>query len=227
MPSLPLDKYFKNSYQKLKHNFSIIIFSFLLPLIVFTILTLNVIFLKNSTFSWDISILLTIHNISQKFWDEFVPILTNFGGFKFILFFLTPIIVLFLSQIKRRLLIYLIVSIFSSAIVNFIIKILIHRSRPHLWESSYSFPSDYSFPSGHAMGSITLALTLLIIFWGSRWTIFFVILAGIYVISIGWTRLYLGVHFPSDILGGWLLGIAWTSLITLLLNPRQSEKNTN
>jgi undecaprenyl-diphosphatase len=134
---------------------------------------------------------------------------------------------LFLFNTKKRLLTYLIVTIFSSAIVNSIIKILVRRSRPHLWESSYPFPSDFSFPSGHAMGSMTLALTLVVIFWGSRYQFLLWILAAIYVISIAWTRLYLGVHYPSDILGGWLLGIAWTTLITLLLKPHKFENYTN
>jgi len=73
------------------------------------------------------------------------------------------------------------------------------------------------------MGSITFALTFLVIFWGSRYLNLLAILALFYVGLIAWTRLYLGVHYPSDIIGGWLLGIAWTTLVTLLLNPRSSD----
>jgi len=46
-------------------------------------------------------------------------------------------------------------------------------------------------------------------------------LGGLFVMVIAWTRLYLGVHFPSDILGGWFLAITWSILSSLLLNIHQ------
>lgn len=186
-------------------------------LIIFSALALQINYLHGE-FSWDKKILLAIHNTSNSFLDNLTSVLTDFGRFKLIVLFTILISFLLFFYNKKRLLTYLITSIFTSAIVNFIIKILFHRPRPNLWESSYPLPSDFSFPSGHAMGSMTLALTLLVVCWGSRYQILLWILATIYVILIAWTRLYLGVHYPSDILGGWLLGIAWTTLITLLLN---------
>lgn len=217
------------SYLTLNHKITkrkFFLFIKIFCLIIFSALALQISYLHGE-FSWDKNILLTIHNTSNSFSDNFTSILTNFGGFKLILLFTTPIGLLLFFYNKKRLLTYLITSIFTSAVVNFIIKIFFHRPRPNLWESSYPLPSDFSFPSGHAMASMTLALTLVVIFWGSRYQFLLWILAGIYVISIAWTRLYLGVHYPSDILGGWLLGIAWTTLITLLLKPHKFENYTN
>lgn len=216
-------------YLTLNHKITkrkILLFIKVFCLIIFSALALQISYLHDE-FSWDKKILLTIHNTSNYFLDNFTSILTNFGGFKLILLFTISIGFLLFFYHKKRLLTYLITSILTSAVVNFIIKIFFHRPRPNLWESSYPLPSDFSFPSGHAMGSMTLALTLVVIFWGSRYQFLLWILAAIYIISIAWTRLYLGVHYPSDILGGWLLGIAWTTLITLLLNPRKFENNTN
>ncbi|MGI0479786.1 phosphatase PAP2 family protein [Geminocystis sp. CENA526] len=227
MSELTVNKYLEKTYQRFKRHHQLILWAVLLPLVTFSILTFNILSLEDSGFSWDISLLLTIHQTFRESFYSLASFSTNLGGFKVILLFLSPIILLLFSQTKRRLLTYLIVTIFSSAIVNLIIKIIIHRSRPQLWQSDYPFPSDFSFPSGHAMGSITLALALLVVFWGSRYQFLLWILAGIYVGSIAWTRLYLGVHFPSDIIGGWLLGIAWTALMTFLFNLPQSNKNTN
>lgn len=195
-------------------------------LVIFTGLALQISYLHGE-FLWDKAILLTIHKNSQPFLDNFASILTNFGRLKLILLLIIPVIFLLLWHRKKRLLTYLITSIITSAIINYSIKIFFHRPRPDLWESNYPLPSDFSFPSGHAMGSMNLALTLLVIFWGNRYQPLLCILAGIYVISIAWTRLYLGVHYPSDILGGWLLAIAWTTLITLLFNLPKSENNIN
>lgn len=227
MQNITLNQYITTIYQKFLHHHQTIIWVFLLPLVAFLILALNVISLKDNNFSWDILILSNIHKNSQPFLDNFASVLTNFGGFRLILLLITPIILLLLFLRKKGSLTYLTISIFSSAIINFIIKIIFHRPRPHLWESGYPFPSDFSFPSGHAMGSMSLALTLLVIFWDSFKNPLILILAGIYVISIAWTRLYLGVHFPSDILGGWLLAIAWTTLVTFLFNLPKNNKNTN
>lgn len=195
-------------------------------LILFTFLALEINYL-NIEFPWDKQILNFIHSNSNLFLDNLASFLTNFGGIKYILAFSFSLSLLLLYQGQKRLFIYLITTILSSAIVNFGIKFLFHRSRPNLWESSYPFPSDFSFPSGHAMGSIAFALTILVIFWGSRYLNFIAILALAYVGSIAWTRLYLGVHYPSDIMGGWLLGIAWTAFMTFLFNLPQSNKNTN
>ncbi|MBL1208957.1 phosphatase PAP2 family protein [Geminocystis sp. GBBB08] len=198
-------------------------------LILFTFLALEINYL-NIEFPWDKQILHFIHSQSSIFLDNFASVATNFGGIKYILSFSFLLCLWLFYQGQKSLLGYLITSILSSAIVNFGIKLLFQRPRPNLWESSYPLPSDFSFPSGHAMGSITFALTLLVIFWGSRYLNFIAILALLYVGLIAWTRLYLGVHYPSDIIGGWLLGIAWTTLVTLLLNPRSShslnEQNT-
>jgi undecaprenyl-diphosphatase len=191
-------------------------------LILFAFLALEINYL-NIEFFWDKQILHFIHSTSNTFLDNVASIATNFGGIKYIITFSFLLSLYLFYQGKKRLFIYLITSILSSSIVNFAIKLLFQRPRPNLWESSYPLPSDFSFPSGHAMGSITFALTLLIIFWGSRYLNLLAILALLYVGLIAWTRLYLGVHYPSDIIGGWLLGIAWTSLVTLLLNPRSSD----
>lgn len=227
MSELTINKYFEKTYQRFKQYHQLVLWLILLPLIIFTILTFKIISLKNSGFSWDISLLLMIHETFGESFNSWASFLTNLGGLKIILLFLSPIILLLFYQGQKRLFIYLITTILSSAIVNSLIKILFQRPRPQLWHSDYPFPADFSFPSGHAMGSINVALTILVIFWGSRYFNFIAILALVYVGSIAWTRLYLGVHYPSDIMGGWLLGIAWTAFMTFLFNLPQSNKNTN
>lgn len=226
MLNINFHKYIKSTYKKFEGNHHKIIWGFLLPLVTFNILTFNIVSLKTNNFFLDILILSNINKTSQPFLDSFAFFFTNFGGIRFILLLIISAIILFLSTIKKKLLAYFIINILTSIIINYIIKILIHRPRPRLWESDYPLPSDFSFPSGHAMVSMTLALTILIVFWNSRNILLLSILAGIYVISIAWTRLYLGVHFPSDILGGWLLAIALTTLITLLFNLPKKNKNT-
>lgn len=170
------------------------------------------------SFSWDKSLLLRVHAIASPPLDWFVPLLTKLGVFWGVFPVMLVVSPILFRQQRWRSLIYLITTIAGSWIVCLTAKTLLHRERPHLWDDVF-LPSDYSFPSGHAMSSMTLALALVILTWGSRWCQW-VLLAGIgYVLAIGWTRLYLGVHFPSDVLAGWLAAIAWTVGVSLLINP--------
>jgi undecaprenyl-diphosphatase len=190
---------------------------------MFSILALKVGEAKKG-FSWDIFILLEIHGTAQPLLDQISKILTQLGNFQGLIGLLIPIIVLLIYQKKWQQLSYLILTILGKEFLSTNTKILFHRIRPHLWESLYPRPEDFSFPSGHAMGSMTLVMALLILTWGTRWSLLLGIFGGLFVLIIAWTRLYLGVHFPSDILGGWLIAIPWTIGLSFFFHLRQSKK---
>lgn len=112
--------------------------------------------------------------------------------------------------------------------IGILSKLLWHRARPHFWESFYAYPKDFSFPSGHAIASMTLVMALLLLTWSTRWRWLVLTLGGLFVVGIGWTRLYLGVHYPSDVLAGWMLAIAWVTGVRLfltLLSGQDSSEN--
>lgn len=92
--------------------------------------------------------------------------------------------------------------------LNIVTKAMFHRVRPALWESPLP-EGDYSFPSGHAMLSMALATALVFLAWPTRlrWPV--LVCAVPAVIGVGLSRLYLGVHFPSDIVAGWCASLIW------------------
>lgn len=100
-------------------------------------------------------------------------------------------------------------AVVGSALLNLGAKPLFARERPSLWQS-IAPESNYSFPSGHAMGSMTLACVLVLLCWRTRlrWPV--VAAMGAFVGLVGLSRIYLGVHYPSDILAGWAAAIAWS-----------------
>lgn len=96
----------------------------------------------------------------------------------------------------------------GSALLNLSAKQFFARERPTLWES-ISPEDTFSFPSGHAMGSMTLAVVLVLLAWPTRWRWPVLAAMAVFVPMVGLSRVYLGVHYPSDILAGWAAACAW------------------
>ena len=118
------------------------------------------------------------------------------------------------------------VTILSGWVVNTLIKALVGRPRPtivsHLAEASgSSFPSGHSFNSAVVYMGIALALAALSARRGVRWSL----IAGAAALTalIALSRVWLGVHYPSDVLAGWLGGMAWAlTASALLYRPAKS-----
>jgi undecaprenyl-diphosphatase len=100
-----------------------------------------------------------------------------------------------------------------------LLKELFGRVRPPFEDGGARYES-LSYPSGHSSGIATLVVVALILAWprlsaaGRRAA---VALGAVLVVVVGLTRMWLGVHFLSDVVGGWALGLAWTLLTALLL----------
>lgn len=100
----------------------------------------------------------------------------------------------------------------SGSIAVAIAKALIGRARPALTDHLVEV-SSASFPSGHAANSaiiyLTIALLTVQIVEEQRARRYILIVAGLLVIAIGFSRVYLGVHWPSDVIAGWSFGTLW------------------
>jgi undecaprenyl-diphosphatase len=101
------------------------------------------------------------------------------------------------------------IAVAGSALLNVLAKHVYARPRPDLW-LSIAPETTYSFPSGHAMGSMTLGAVAILLAWRTRWRWPVAAVAAVFVLLVGLSRVYLGVHYPSDILAGWAVACGWT-----------------
>lgn len=112
-----------------------------------------------------------------------------------------------------------VVVVIGGSLVDTLVKVLVARPRPHLFHQPIQ-AGGYSFPSGHSVGATTLLLLVSFLTWHvshsrgltAAVTVVCVVLAGL----IGLSRVVLGVHWPSDVVGGFALGSAWLAAMVLL-----------
>ena len=106
--------------------------------------------------------------------------------------------------------------------LNLLVKLLFARPRPALW-ISLKPAFYYSFPSGHAMGAAAVATAVGLLLWQHRGYWLAWVLGLLFVLGVGWSRVYLGVHYPSDVLAGWTGSVGWVAALHILFSPAFHE----
>jgi len=157
--------------------------------------------------------------------DQVIPWVTHLGShFAVVLFIVLSWILTRQKKVLGRL--FLLYGIQSGVLYG--LKYLIQRQRPLFFlemaaQKLSEGPGeilDPSFPSGHALYAFMMAT--LLTNWFPRYRIIFFLLAGF----VGWTRIYLGVHFPTDVVVGGLLGYGITKLFLHRASPTL-DRTTN
>ena len=127
---------------------------------------------------------------------------------------------------RQRLALFLVVTAIGGGLVDSAVKIIVNRPRP-IVEQPLAHAFGKSFPSGHAMSSTVTYGALLLVFlpivpraW--RWVA--ITFTMLLVLAIGASRLLLGVHFVSDVRGGYALGLAWLCGCAGLFNLWREER---
>jgi undecaprenyl-diphosphatase len=175
----------------------------------FTELTDEVI--EGESRAFDRAVLLWINKTFADRLDGPMLIVTALGDYWVVLPLLAVAVTFFYLKGWRLSAMLLLVSTAGSAVLTNVLKSVFERARPELFESGYH-ASFYSFPSGHATvavgfyGMLTVVLAYRL-HGRARWA---VAISGLLVVLlIGFSRLYLGVHYPTDIVAGYLAALLW------------------
>lgn len=173
-------------------------------------------------FSFDNVVRKFVNNIVDDNLTLIFKIVTNYGDFYLPI---AIIVCIFLIK-KNKLYSYLLASGYTlSGIIAFVFKMSISRPRP--LEALIKIPSSFSFPSGHTFTSIvfyTFLCYLLTIKSGKMKKIFFYIFFIVLALIISISRIYLGVHYFSDVLGGVILAIPCVLMLINIVEKKFKEK---
>ncbi|MDP8950844.1 MAG: phosphatase PAP2 family protein [Actinomycetota bacterium] len=175
------------------------------------------VFVEDETRRFDKAVLLWIHDHSPGWFYEPMLFVTALGYYWVVLPLSGLATYAFYRVGFKVSAALLLTSVAGGLVLTTVLKSVFQRARPELFDSSYT-GSLYSFPSAHATVAVGFYGTLALLvawrlkgFW--RWT---VISAGAaLVLLIGFSRLYLGVHYPTDIIAGYLAAPLWVGTIGL------------
>jgi membrane-associated phospholipid phosphatase len=178
------------------------------PLVVFGALAEDV--WDGGGLAWDAPILHWAHGQATPGRDAVMEFISAIGYAYGVIPLVFVIFFALLVARRRGNALFFAVALGGTGAMNQGAKLFFRRDRPDLWLSPDPAPEHtYSFPSGHAMGSMALVAALAVLAWPTRWRWWAIKQGGVFTLLVGFSRVYLGVHFPSDVVAGWAASLAW------------------
>jgi undecaprenyl-diphosphatase len=164
--------------------------------------------------------------LGPRWLEEFGRDVTALGGMGILGFFaLLTVGYLFLDR-KPHAALFVLVAVFGGMLLSTVLKEVVDRPRPDLVPHGQHVYTK-SFPSGHSMLSavtyLTLGALLARLQKRRRLKLYLLLLAVFLSLAIGMSRVYLGVHWPTDVLAGWSAGAAWAVLCWVIARALQQR----
>ncbi len=159
----------------------------------------------------------------SDFATPIAKIITNFGG---AIFLIAITVILFILIKNKKIGVAITTNLVLVALLNQLLKNILQRPRPT--EYRIIQETGYSFPSGHSMASMAFYGYLIYLIYkyvenkNIKWIL--ITLLSILICSIGISRIYLGVHYTSDVLGGFLISISYLVIYISAINKFLLDK---
>ncbi|TWT09189.1 phosphatase PAP2 family protein [Planomicrobium sp. CPCC 101079] len=186
--------------------------------------------LENELKSFDGAVISFFRSIENPALDKGYIVITELGS----VWFLTTLSVITLSLLWLKAkdkwgILFFIIAVGGGALLSVLLKNLYERGRPSINEEIDAI--GFSFPSGHSMGSLIFYGFIAYFIVRSRlkkgMKILSLIILGVLVVLIGTSRIYLGAHFPSDVVAGYSAGTIWLILCLLALEWVQWQSGSH
>ena len=197
----------------------LLLVSVLIPFIVFEELARDV-RASGPGQSWDVPALQAIHRHATPAQDRIALwVSTAFSGWG-TGFVALVVGVELLRRRRKREVQFVAASVVGANLLAAGAKLYFRRLRPELWEPIRRY-TGFAFPSGHATSSLAFGLSMVLLAWPTRWRWPVLAACTVLVAAVGLSRLYLGAHYPSDVLAGWSASTMWVGSLRWLFGLRR------
>lgn len=171
-----------------------------------------------TTINYDQIILKKIRDIREKELTQTMIDLTALGSVSVITLMTFLIMIFFICHKDWRGLLYILIVMSGSATIPVLLKNYFNRERPDVLEQ-LSVVKNTSFPSGHSFGATVAYFSLAFLLSREikeiKLEVLYYFLATIVVALVATSRMYLGVHYPTDVVGGICVGLIWFCVVTI------------
>jgi undecaprenyl-diphosphatase len=161
----------------------------------------------------DLAIREAVHKRASEPLTAAMKFITGLGSGYFLWPCGTVIFLLLMRAERRREAAFFVIAVIGANAWNEAMKLVFRRARPEAY-FGYELPTNFSYPSGHSFVSFCFYLALAEMVMEAHWPparkAALYAVTAVLVLSIGFSRIYLGVHYPTDVLGGYAAAIAWT-----------------
>lgn len=197
---------------------------FLIALSIFIFTSLSFLNLRGSLHPLDGAVLNAIYNWKNEWggtpkYNEFMRDITSLGGTAFVVLITAIVVCYLVLDEKKEKAVFLSLTVLTSSIVCGMLKSIFDLPRPDVFPHEMLVNSS-TFPSGHTFtGSVAyLTIAFLISQFQVKSSVKFFVFSIAVLISflIGISRMSLGVHWPSDVMAGWVLALGWCSLCWMI-----------
>ncbi|GBF10351.1 phosphatase PAP2 family protein [Tepidibacillus infernus] len=189
-------------------------------------------FVSFNKIQWfDLPIIIWVQSLENSYLTEVMKFFTWIGSTKIVIAIIIITSIILYVLLKHRIeLVFFVIVIIGSTALNNLLKVIFHRERPTIHRIIEE--TGYSFPSGHSMAAFTLYAMISFLLWKHLRSRFgrglMILFATVMILLIGISRIYLGVHFPSDVLGGYLASGVWFTLSVMIYQwylERRAKRN--
>lgn len=181
--------------------------------------------LEKQTETLDKALMLSIQQFQMPFLTGVMQAFSIVGGTVFVTLLCLILGAIFWFGQRRTLFVTFAITAIGGTGLNLLTKLFFKRDRPQLWTLVSGDPRTTSFPSGHAMMALIVYgfIGYLLARHFKRWRIAIALSTLLFVAIIGFSRLYLGIHWPTDVVAGQAAGLTWLSACLLGYEIRQQR----
>jgi undecaprenyl-diphosphatase len=174
---------------------------------------------NHRSLGWEVAVLKCLPVSTTPGLDRIIGLVGESGGINVVVV-LAVFGVLALRRVGRlREALFVTLAVVGMVILNLLVRCAVQRSQL-AWAGPATASFDFGFPSTQAADTFAVVLTGVVVCWGTRWRWIAVTLGVLYALGVGLARTYVSLHYPSDILAGWALSLAWVTAASFVRRVR-------